>query len=258
MLYKNIAPTKASIYSMTITNFTGDEKQMLFEDLYCSTELTGGIDNQLKFLLVLNCFMSITAFLGNTLILIALHKESSLHPPSRILLRSLATTDLCIGIIAEPLYVTYFVSVLLDNWNICRYAFFLFRMAGYILVSVSLFTLVAISVDRLLALLLGLRYRQVVTLKRIYLTVTLFWTVATVGCTTYFWNLHINLLYGYGNISLCLVTSVFSYAKIFFALRQHQVQAQGNVNQVQPSYTVSLNVARYRKTVSSALWVQLA
>ena len=243
---------------MTITNFTGDEKQMLFEDLYCLTELTGGIHHQLRFLLVINSFLFITAFLWNTLILVALHKESSLHPPSKLLLRNLATTDLCSGIIAEPLYITYFVSVLNESWNICRYAFLIFHMAGYILGSVSLITLAAISVDRLLALKLRLRYRQVVTLKRTYVTVILSWTVATIGSTTYFWNLQINLWYGYGLISLCLATSVCSYAKIFFALRQHQVHANGPVNQVQPSETVSLNVARYRKTVFNALWVQFS
>ena len=69
---------------MTITNFTADEKQMLFEDLYCFIELTGGIHHQLKFLLVINSFMSIMAFLGISLILVFLHKESSLHSPSKL------------------------------------------------------------------------------------------------------------------------------------------------------------------------------
>ena len=202
--------------------------------------------------------MFITAFLGNTLILVALRKESSLHPPSKRLFRNLATTDLSSGIIAEPLYIAYFVSVLNESSKICRYAFLIFHMTGYILSSVSLITLAAISVDRFLALKLRLRYRQVVTLKRTYLTVILSWTVATIGSTTYFWNLQINLWYGYGLISLCLATSVCSYAKIYFALRQHHVHTHGSVNQVQPSQTVSLNVARYKKTVSNALLVQLA
>ena len=56
----------------------------------------------------------------------------------------------------------------------------------------------------------------------------------------------------------CLVISVFSYANIFFALRHQQAQVQNNVHQGQPNQTVPLNIARYRKTVSSALWVQLA
>ena len=116
----------------------------------------------------------------------------------------------------------------------------------------------AISVDRLLALLLGLRYRQVVTLKRMYLIVTVCWILSTFGSTMYFWNHRITLWGGCSGISLCLVTSIFCYSKIFITLRNNHVQAQGNVNQGQPSQIVSLNRARYRKTVTSALWVQLS
>ena len=55
--------------------------------------------------------------------------------------------------------------------------------AGIILCTISSLTLTAISVDRLLALLLGLRYRQVVTLKRAFLVIVSFWTVSTVFST---------------------------------------------------------------------------
>ena len=54
--------------------------------------------------------------------------------------------------------------------------------------------------------------------------------------------------------SLCLVTSVFSYTKIFFTLRNHQNQAQDHVQQ--PNQTDQLYIARYRKAVSSSLWLQ--
>ena len=52
--------------------------------------------------------------------LIALRKESSLHPPSKVLLRSLATTDLCVGLIAEPLIAIFWMSLVNDHWSICR------------------------------------------------------------------------------------------------------------------------------------------
>jgi len=84
---------------MATSYFTGDG--------LCLPDLTVGLQGHLTFRSVLNSFLSITAFLGNSLILIALHKESSLHPPSKFLLRSLETTDLCVGIFAEPLVVTY-------------------------------------------------------------------------------------------------------------------------------------------------------
>ena len=83
--------------------------------------------------------------------------------------------------------------------------------------------------------------------------------MSTVGSSTHFWNGRITLSYGISVLSLCLVTSVFCYAKIFFTLRHNQVQAEGNVNQLgKPSQIVSLNRPRYIKTVSSALWVLLA
>ena len=109
---------------------------------------------------------SMTAILGNILILIAFHRESSLHPPSTLLLRSLATTDLFAGLFSEPVAITYWMSVVNEHWNICRCALVVHFMTGYILGGASLFTLTTVSVDRLLALLLGLRYRQFVTLKR--------------------------------------------------------------------------------------------
>ena len=238
---------------MAITNFTGDRK------LYaCSAELREELHNHLICFFAVNIFLSITAFLGNTLILVALQKDTSLHPPSKLLYRNLATTDLCVGIIAEPLVVAFLMSVVSERWNICRYLFVAAFTKGYILGGVSLFTLTAISVDRLLALLLGLRYRQVVTLKRTYLTVTALWAVSITGSTMHFWSSGVTLVW-YGNIaiSLCLTMSIVSYAKIFLTLRRHQIQVQGNIHQEQPSQAIPMNIARYRKAVSSALWVQL-
>ena len=87
------------------TNFTEDENQKKVVELYCSAELFRGLDGELIFLSVLNVFLSIAAFLGNTLILVALHKETSPHPPSKLLYLSLAITDLCVGIITEPGFV---------------------------------------------------------------------------------------------------------------------------------------------------------
>ena len=209
-------------------------------------------------LLALNGLVAITAILGNTLILVALYKESSLHAPSKLLFRNLATTDLLVGLIVEPLIVTYQISYRNKSWNVCPYVFSVLNITGHIFCAVSLFTLTAISVDRLLALLLGLRCRQVVTLKRIYRTVVVFWVISTAGATMILWNERITFWYDCVIVALCVVMSIFSYTKIFVTLRHNRIHAQGNVHQGQPSQTVELNIARYKRTVSSALWVQLA
>ena len=247
---------------MAITNFTrGGKKTETFLQLLCSASLTGGIHQQLIYVAVLNIFLAIAAFLGNALILVALRKESSLHPPSKLLYRCLATTDLCVGLISQPLNNTYLITLVHEEQRLCRYALDSIFLAGYALSGVSLLTMTAISVDRLLALLLGLRYRQVVTLKRTYVILVTFWVVSTVAGMLYLRNHLITFWYGYIVISLCVLISIFSYSKIFVTLRRQQTQVQDHVQQQQqqqPSQTIPLNIARYRKAVSSALWVQLA
>ena len=241
---------------MAAANFTGGEQQKTFHQLLCSAGLTDKLSGQLTFLSVSNAFMSVTAFLGNALILIALHKESSLHPPSKLLLRCLAKTDLCVGLILEPLTVIYWMSIANERWNrVCPVLSVAIRVTSYILFGVSVSTLTVISVDRLLALLLRLRYRQIVTLKRTYVNVIAIWVVCTVFSAMQFWNPMITLWCGIIGTSLCLVISSFSYTKIFLTLRHHQNQVQDHVKQ--PNQTNQLNIPRYKKAVSTAIWLQL-
>ena len=111
------------------------------------------------------------------------------------------------------------------------------------------------SVDRLLALLLGLRYRQVVTLRWVYGTVIAFWAVSTVlSAIRPFLNSLVSSWCEITFVSLCLVTSTFSYTKVFINLRHRQNQLQDQVQQ--PNQTNQLNMSRYRKAVSTALWLQ--
>ena len=236
-------------------NISGDGKEKTLKELVCSEGLSTGTHGHLTFISVINIFLSITAFLGNTLILIALRKDSSLHPPSKLLLRSLATTDLCVGLISEPLFAAFLMSVANEHWNICYYLYSARVEADAILSLVGLLTLTAISVDRLLALLLGLKYRQVVTLKRTYAIVITIWVVSTVFATLHFWNFLIIVWYSIIVASLCLVTSIFSYTNIFLNLRRRQNQVQDQTQQ--PNQANTLNIARYRKAVSSAVWLQL-
>lgn len=85
--------------------------------LLCMAPLQGTYSFWL--LVVSNAILAITSTLGNTAILAALSKESSLHPPSKILLRSLALTDLCVGILLEPLFVMFLITLEYKNWNLC-------------------------------------------------------------------------------------------------------------------------------------------
>ena len=247
---------------MTIptANFTANESPKTVGKTYYSEELTEKIQGELIFLLVLNIFLSIAAFVGNTLILVALPKETSLHSPSKLLFRNLAITDLCVGIIAEPLLVAYLMSLVKQRWDICYYLDYEGFAFGAILSSMSLLTLTAISVDRLLALSLGIRYRQVATLRKAYISVIIMWVISLVfGAAVYFlldtvildWSMFIL-------ISLCVVISGLCYTKIFFVLRRSQIRLEDSSFQGPTEVMkIPLNLARYRKAVYSALWVQV-
>ena len=240
---------------MATMHFTGHGQKRILEQLLCSANVTAELHSQLTSISVLNCFLSITAFLENALVLFALHKESSLHPPSKLLLRSLATTDLCVGLISEPLFVIYWLSAAKEYRNIYRYLYAPGLIGSYILCAVSLSTMTAISVDRLLVLLLGLRYGQVVTLNRTYIIVITLWVLSAFVSATWLWNSQITLWYQIIGIPLCITISIFSYTKIFLTLRHHNTQIRSHVQQ--PNQTNQLNIARYKKAVSTAIWLQL-
>ena len=190
-------------------NFTGGGKQneAFSLQVLCSFTWARETQKELIYLAAFNMFLSITAVLRNILILVALRRVSSLHPPSKLLFRCLATTDLCIGLITEPLSVVYWMSLAYERRNLCRYSYIsFFIVRSYTLCSVSLLIMSAIGVDRLLALLL--RYRQVVTLMRTYLIVGIVWIMSAVASLSFIGNHLVTIWYGYLVIPLCLSSNL--------------------------------------------------
>ena len=212
------------------------------------------------FFAAMNYVLSITATLGNTVILFSLNKECSLHPPSKLLYRCLALTDLLVGIISQPVVAVYFtLSVVTDNYwlDLCVYVASTAALTFTILSALSMLTMTAISVDRLLALSLGLRYRHIVTLKRVRALVLCFWIPSIAFTVIMLRKFVILKMYGYALNSLCLLVSVICYSKIVFALRHHQGAMQDQVHQDQPSGETAQKMQQYRNTVFTAMCILL-
>ena len=239
-----------------------------YEKSTSATEVTSwnAYSTSMAILAGINIFLAITASLGNTLILIALHKVTSIYPPTKLLFRCLAVTDLLVGLFSQPLYCATFLFPEFTAWNvnptaIMRADEFFFSL----LPVVSLLTSAAVSVDRLLALLLGLRYRLTVTLRRVWVALVCFLLISALqatGSIVYEYPKLNKIVFRlfYALVTLSLLVSVFSYVKIFKTLRYRQVQVHGNTQQGQrPNGGGNqLNIARYKKTVYSIAWVQLA
>ena len=224
--------------------------------------LSSPIAGMIELFSVLNIFLSITASLGNVLILIALHKVSSIHPPTKRFLRCLAVTDLGVGLLVQPLYATVIMSPWFKmNVHDVFYVLLIALTLSWCLCGVSILTSAAISVDRLLALFLGLRYRHVVTLRRVHGVIICFWSISALfGWTSRMQSINLAYKGAVVIVTLCLVTVIFCYTMIHLKLRRQQGQLHKNVPQgpIAVGGGIPLNIAWYKKTVSSILWVQLA
>ena len=226
-------------------------------NIVCSEEFTRGLDKQLICFSVVNIIVAFTTIAANTLILIALPKVTSIHPPSKVLLRNLIVSDLCVGIV-EITIVIYWISMVQEWWQICHDFYFAHLIGSTVLFPVSLWTITAISVDRLLALILGLRYKQVVTVRRVYVFLIASWVCFGIGIVAlgFYSNIAWEIFIAAGTL-LCLMISIYCYTRIFLRLRNHQAQAhesaQGEANE-----RIPVNITRYKKTVSTTVWLQLA
>ena len=208
------------------------------------------------FFVSVNMILSITSLSGNLLILAALRKVVSVHPPSKLLFQCLSCTDLFVGLLSQPLFIAYLATISNKNWSICGITESLAHISSAILCGESITTLTAISVDRLLALLLRLRYRHVVSYKRVRLFVIISWSANFTFALTYLWNKRFFFLLCCIWILACLAISTSCYAKIYLALHRQGTQVQNAIQHRNPRGFL-MNIARYKKTVSSALWVHL-
>ena len=216
-----------------------------------------GFYNSFIVLSFLNIFLAITATLGNTLIFLALGRNSGLHAPSRLLIRCLSSTDFCVGLISQPLAALHAIAILTKHVTIFRFTVVSSNSTSSILSGVSLFTLTFISIDRLLALSLGVRYRQTVTIGRVRAFVIFSWLFNIVNALLSFVlaNRLVFRIACVAGIFLCVVISTICYIKIYYILRLQQVRVQASFSQAQPNESSPLYRERYKKTVSSALWV---
>ena len=180
-------------------------------------------------LLAFNIILSFTASLGNVLILLTLYKVSFLHPVTKLLFACLATTDLCVGLFLQPLFVANRILNIdlantdLDILSQMDEAVFI---SSYVLCGVSVLISTAISVDRLLVLLLRLKYRQVVTLKRAQVVVLLCWVIAVSCGLVRVWSQTISQIFVLVIGLVSLVTSVFCYVKIHLRLQGNQATVE--------------------------------
>lgn len=216
-----------------------------------SAILTSGVNGILLF----------CALLGNSLILWVLRGVSSIHPPSRTLFYSLAASDLCVGLIVQPFNLIYMISTATGNAELCNSTLPYLDVAGFAMSGISLLTTAEISVDRLLALRLKLRYREIVSLWRVRFVVAVTWLVIFLAGLTSLWSRETFTMLQTTGVFLSIAVSSFSYSSIHIILRRREKQLkERQIAWDQPSQATNeastlSSTRRYKKTVSTAMLV---
>ena len=161
---------------------------------------------------VFNGFLCYTTIILNIVTIHAIRKTALLPKPLRTLLLSLAASDVGVGLLVQPLYISTLVSRLNQKRIDCISYKGLYVVINFFCIS-SLLNVVTISVDRFLAVHLHLRYQELVTHKRVIAGVISIWLFSTIisSCAFYDSLLIISQVVWFVNITVCLITVVIVY-----------------------------------------------
>ena len=205
----------------------------------------------------LNVPLAIAATFTNILVFAAVRHSPSIRLPSKLLLCSLVLTDVGVGLVVQPQFVTFLIMKVKDHPAIACYCRQSFDIASATFTSASVSTMTAISLDRYIALFFHLKYHEIVTTRRVCVVLAIVWSLALFYASTWFWNTTLYSSLTFCGLCVCFLVISVAYIKIYRGLRQqygHQVQEQAQV-QAQQQAGNTLDLVRYRRSASSMLWI---
>ena len=201
---------------------------------------------------IFNSLLSYTAIMLNIVTIHALRKTSSLPRTLKTLLLSLAVSDVGVGLVGQPFYTSLLVKWLQQNDPGCN-TYMVFNVIMGVFATASFLGVVAVSVDRFLAIHLHLRYQELVTHKRVVAVVIFIWVLSLfvslmiLWVPRYFSSVLVMILVAVG----LFITAVV-YIKIYFAVQRHKNQI--HVLQVQQP-TENEEISNLANAVKSAFGI---
>ena len=175
---------------------------------------------------VFNIFLAYTAFMLNIVTIYALHKTSTMPNTLKTLLLSLACSDVAVGLFSQPLYTFILINWLrLDNPGCNTQQV---RAISTILFSgASFLGVVAVSVDRFLAVHLHLRYQELVTHRRVVIVVIVIWVYNAFLSLMILWEPLGTLdVVGMINFAFSFIITLVVYIRIYLTMRRHKNHIQ--------------------------------
>ncbi|XP_068759931.1 melanocortin receptor 4-like [Montipora capricornis] len=201
---------------------------------------------------VVNIVLAFTATIGNVLVLYAVWKKPTLRSPSILLLCGLASTDLAVGLIAQPVLIA---SSLIDLYIRSERMKLTFRRGfntiAFSLCGVPLGIIAGTSLDRLIAILKPLQYPSIVTVRRVTCILLAIWALCVVAGTIQIWEERIllPLIVSWIFIGFCI--SVTCHATIFKIVRRHRIEIQNQARAFEGA-DATASMASLQKSAFSA------
>ena len=173
---------------------------------------------------IFNNFLTHTSIMLNIVTIYAIYKTSAIAKTLKTLLLSLACSDVAVGLFSQPLYTFFLINWLrLDNTG-CNYQQ-VAPILGRLFSTASFFGVVAVSVDRFLAVHLHLRYQELVTHKRVVVVVISKWLYSAFISFMRFWGLPgTQQLINSVALTLSFIVTLVVYIRIYFTVRRHKNQ----------------------------------
>jgi len=160
----------------------------------------------------------------------------------KTLLLSLAVSDVGIGLLVIPFYISLLVGWLQHDSSCSNNE--AFHIILYLFSVASFSGVVAVSVDRFLAIHLHLRYQEVVTRKRVVTVVISIWLLSMfLSLPMLFFSpdiVYVTTIIS-GFVGLIVITMV--YVRIFLAVRRHKDQMLALTLQLQYSTQTVCSIA---------------
>ena len=206
---------------------------------------------------VFNNFLTYTAILLNIVTMYAMQKTASLPKTLNNLSFSIAISDVGFGLLAQPVYSSLLVKWLQLNHPSCN-NYGVFYISANLFFASSFLSVVAVSVDRFLAVHLHLRYQELVTHRRVVIVVMSIWVFSAFVSFTMFWELHgtrdyINLVI----LAFGFIISFAVYIKMYLTVRRHKNQIQSLLAVDEAQIGIMTNYVAVVKTTVGVFYVYL-
>ncbi|XP_022777608.1 melanocortin receptor 5-like [Stylophora pistillata] len=171
---------------------------------------------------VLNICLTYTSIILNIVTIYAIRKTWTMAKTLKTLLLSLACSDVAVGLFTQTLYSFLLVKWLqLDNPGCNTQQ--MWSISSVLFSAVSFLGVVAVSVDRFLAVHLHLRYQELVTHKRVVIVVIGIWVFSAFCSLMILWvPFSNNYLIQLFSMSFIFILTFLVYIRIYLTVRHHR------------------------------------